>query len=103
MNLDNFTALELNSHSDTQASIYTCSCGESTSLKLQDFMKHWNSDLSNLTEEDRHKIDKGTSVLDFYCTKCKSPTTITYVTSAGGQHGEYWVNITNVYAKNQLA
>ncbi len=98
-----FSKIVINHYDDDTGTTYTCSrCSNSVKFYIRDFNKHWNSDFSNLKNENFIGATEGKSSLDFYCPKCSVPTTVIFKLEAGGMHGEYWYTIDSVQQGNSL-
>ena len=98
-----FSRDSVNSYDDDTSTVYTCPhCSESVKFYIRDFDKHWKNKHSNLKTEEFKGAPEGKGYLDFYCPKCKTPTTVVFGLSAGGQHGEYWYTIEQVVNNNAL-
>jgi len=86
---------------------YHCpSCNDLLLFCLKDLDKHRNLLHSNLSKEDFKQFNlKGSkgcsSFLDFYCSKCKSPTKIFYDSWAGGRFTDgYELKFVGLLEKN---
>jgi len=82
--------------------LYRCEkCETEISIKTGDFEKHFNSDFTNLDEEDNKnfapsikEVNKSDlSFLDFYCPKCNQPTKILFRGGPSGYWGEFSFSI----------
>jgi hypothetical protein len=85
-----FSKSVINYYADSTTTEYTCErCINVVRFYISDFDKHWESDFTNLRDEDYLGSPPNKSFLDFYCPKCEVPTTIIFKVEAGGRNGEY--------------
>jgi hypothetical protein len=85
--------------------IYTCeNCNDMIAFKPDNFQKHNRSNYSNLQINDRLQFEnimtgskyKDHSFIDFYCPKCRQPTTIIFKGNPSGYWGFYEFTITEI-------
>ena len=83
--------------------LYTCdNCSYQLSFGLKDFKKHHESNSSNLNNTDKAIFyaytnnKKQESFIDFYCPKCKQPTTMFYISGDSGFWGEFFFKIVKI-------
>jgi hypothetical protein len=98
-----FSRNEISNYDDDTCTIYTCPhCGENVQFYLRHFEKHWESKTSNLKTEDFRGAQDDNGFLDFYCPKCKTPTTVEFSISVGGKHGQSWYRIEKIINDKSL-
>lgn len=100
-----------NDSEDYHYGTVTCSnCNEKITFHIGDLRKHMMTESTNLSPEDSNKMNKAfrlankkdvNSFIDYYCTKCKLPIRLYYLSGIGGRHAEEAYEVKYVIEKRR--